>query len=737
MGGTWKPNPLPIRPGGYINFESSGNTPVTPGTFGRVGMPIRASWGPENDFVDIITDADRMDAFGSTDGDVTSATDTSWLIREAIIGGSALVKAYRMVGAGAIKASLILQDTTAVNCVTLEAKYSGVRANSFQILVRQSPVFSYRQDLILYEAGVELEKWTFDKDDLTRLVSRMNATDGTGSAYLVATLTPAAANEVQTLTSGAAGAAPFQAEKQTLNTGAAPLTAGQYTLTVDNGAGATVTTADIAFNANAAAIQAAINAATPAGADVVVAEVSAGGLSVASNVISIYYTGADFNGDAVVPMTIAAGTAPAVPALPGTVTIATPSQPASTFTLTFDDGTGALTTSALAYNSTADQIQTALRALANVGSGTPTSPNVTVTAAVLTDTTATASGVMTVTFSGSLSGQNLAQMIVTPSVTFGGTLTAGTSVPGTPSNALADLAAPTTMNTTVGTDGAAISLVDYTTAMTAFEAEGGFDLFVLDGVSNADFPGLDAAMKVWADTNNAAGRYVMVVTGGSALEATSADTATALSRSALFDSEWVVSIGVSGLAVTSPAGNTLNLSSAQSAPRVAGMIAASGITGSITFGEVVGAKVYQPLTPANIELLIQEGVVVFSKRGDVTRIEDGVTTFTSLTEEKDFTFSQIRAVRAIQTIGIDVSTIVERDWIGQKVNTTSVRDSLVARLSDYFGTLEAQRVLVNGTQVAIDTRYNNNRTDVYVLVLAQFQFELKRVLLTVRVPTVA
>lgn len=294
---------------------------------------------------------------------------------------------------------------------------------------------------------------------------------------------------------------------------------------------------------------------------------------------------------------------------------------------------------------------------------------------------------------------------------------------------------------TGGSNGAAATLQSYTDAMAAFEAEGGFDLFAFDGISEEDFTGLNSAVKVWADNNNDAGRYVMVVMGGGTTElanAGGAGVATALGRSALFDTEWVVNLGVSGLKVDSPAGNELLMTSAQSAPRLAGMIASAGITGSVTFSAAVGASgVNSPLTPSQIEVLIQEGVTAWAKRGDVVRLEDGITSFVSVTEEKDFTFTQIRAVRAIQQIGTDISEIVETDWIGKMVNTTSVRDSLVARLEQYFAALEAQRVLVNGTQVQIDTRFDNTKTNVFVLVLAQFQFELKRVLLTIRVPTVS
>lgn len=630
MGGSWSPNPLPIRPGGYINFESSGSAPVQPGTFGRVGMPIRAEWGPENEFVDIVTDADRIATYGNTDGDTASTTDTSWLIREAIVGGAELVKAYRLVGAGAAAATATIDDWLGSNVLDITAKYSGARSNNFSITVAASLVFSGKSVLSVVEtdpvtsAVTVLESFVYDDDDVTGLNADINA----NSNYLVSAFS--------------AGADPEASEVNTISSGATPPVAGeQYRIVVDYGDGSTPqTTADILVEDVAATVQTALEALsgiTPG--DVVVTTTAGGpGLDVAN----------------------------------------------STHTLTWG---------------------------------------------------------------GVLANQNVSVSVIDGTTPLTQTLTVATTTPGGRS--------PLAYGSTAmagGTNGAAPTFADYfgsltvTGVTTLFEAEGGFDLFAFDGVSEEDFAGFNAAVKAWADINNHAGRYVFVVVGGGATELATADTASALARTALFDAvqpglpsypEFIANVGVSGLEVLSPAGNTLQLTAAQSAARVAGMIASAGITGSVTFKDTGADAVYGSLTPIQIETLIQQGVVVFAKRGDFVRIEDGVTTFITLTEEKDFTFTQIRAARAIQQIGLDVSEIVENDWIGQKINTQSVRDSLVSTLQGYFAQLEAQNVLVNGTTVSIDTRYDNTRTNVFVLVLAKFQFELKRVLLTVRVPTVS
>jgi hypothetical protein len=100
-----------------------------------------------------------------------------------------------------------------------------------------------------------------------------------------------------------------------------------------------------------------------------------------------------------------------------TVTIPT-NNTGGTFTITF----GGQTTSALAYNATAAQVQAALEALSTIGIG-----NILVTLAA---------GVYTLTFRNALGQQNVAAVTTTPSLT-GGTNTAAVAtvtggVAGTP-----------------------------------------------------------------------------------------------------------------------------------------------------------------------------------------------------------------------------------------------------------------------------------------------------------------
>ena len=758
MGGNWNPDSINPRPGAYINFESSGSTPVAPGEFGRIGMPIRAEWGPANTFVDIATDAERIAAYGDTDGDVTSTLDTSWLIREAIIGGAELVKAYRLVDTGsAAAASVTVTDALGQNTLDIMAKYVGLRSNNFSITVGPS-ILSGRSVLSVVEtigtgSPTVVESFVYTNDSLAALVADINA----NSNFIVAAFS--------------AGADPETSEVVTL-TAAALLTAGDFRLVLNFGDGqAAQTTVDIDFDGSLVAnVQAAINTALVAGGyivgDLTVALVTGTDgmdLAAAPTVYSVTASGGLANqnisigvidGGLLAPVGgVVASSASSVELTTGAALTAG----AFRLNLNIDNGGPAITTADILFSASNAAVQTAIDTALAGAPGGYTAGDVTFTNTAGGPTLDAAAGTWLFSTSVAFAARNISVTASDGTIPVPGAL-----VPALPGAMVfaAGLAQgggrSQLLNGSVTMSGAASSaaptFADYfgdmvTTGITTlFEAEGGFDLFAFDGVSEEDFVGFNAAVKTWAHTNNDAGRYMFVVIGGGATELATADTATALNRTALFDAidpglpshpEFIANIGVSGLEIVSPRGNTLLLTSAQSAPRVAGLIAKQGIIGSITFSDTGAVAVNGSLTPIQIEALIQQGLLIFSKRGNFVRIEDGVTAFISETEEKDFTFTQIRAARAIQQIGLDVSEIVETDWIGQRINTQSVRDSLVAVLQGYFAQLEAQQVLVNGTQVQIDTRYDNTRTNVFILVLAKFQFELKRVLLTIRVPTVS
>ncbi len=271
---------------------------------------------------------------------------------------------------------------------------------------------------------------------------------------------------------------------------------------------------------------------------------------------------------------------------------------------------------------------------------------------------------------------------------------------------------------------------DYTTALDLFEREGGFDVFALDGVDTAE---VVEGVVAWTDEMNAQGNYLVAVVGGPAAEIVSAS----ISRTVAYDNEFVVSIGGGDHILTLADGTENERSSAMLSPRVAGMIAAVGITGSITRAELPGVKVKTPLTKSEAESLIGAGVVSLFKRGDTTVIEDGLTSFTTFTDDKDETFATISNIRVMQQMGTDLNRIFETEFLGKIRNTETARQAVKTRIEQYLKLLEAQSVLVNGSTVEIDTRASNAGHAIHYSVAVQFAPELKKILVGVRAPAMA
>ena len=166
------------------------------------------------------------------------------------------------------------------------------------------------------------------------------------------------------------------------------------------------TTANIVFNADATAVDTALEDLSNIGAG----DVTCSGGPLPGSVVDVAFTGA-LSGTDVSQMTANSNklttsittTTPGVPARSEVQRLtATPTPILGTFTLTF----GANTTSALQYTSTAAQITTALEALASIGAG-----NVTCTGGPIN------SASVTVTFQGGLANTNVATITASSSMT--------------------------------------------------------------------------------------------------------------------------------------------------------------------------------------------------------------------------------------------------------------------------------------------------------------------------------
>lgn len=165
--GTFTIGETKTRPGEYHRFENSGGISNAGARNGIVAGVIRANWGPLGTVVVCEPSTDIKATFGSG--------QTEDMITEMFKDGSS--KGYFVrCGTGGTKATITLKDdnTSAVNAVTITAKYVGDRA--FTASVRDSLINESKRECIIYDGTSEFEKITFDK----------NPTDGEPAALVAA-----------------------------------------------------------------------------------------------------------------------------------------------------------------------------------------------------------------------------------------------------------------------------------------------------------------------------------------------------------------------------------------------------------------------------------------------------------------------------------------------------------------------------------------------------------------------
>jgi hypothetical protein len=160
-GGSFNPLNPPTNPGFYVNFKSVATATVAGGANGVVVVPFTADWGPDGVFVEMESVADYDNAFSSsTNGNGRFAVSGAL---QGLGGtpGASMVLGYRLCDSSGARATKVLQNGASNETfVTLTAKHKGVRPANWTLTVQTGVVDTATKDLILYESGVEVERFT-------------------------------------------------------------------------------------------------------------------------------------------------------------------------------------------------------------------------------------------------------------------------------------------------------------------------------------------------------------------------------------------------------------------------------------------------------------------------------------------------------------------------------------------------------------------------------------------------
>lgn len=256
--------------------------------------------------------------------------------------------------------------------------------------------------------------------------------------------------------------------------------------------------------------------------------------------------------------------------------------------------------------------------------------------------------------------------------------------------------------------------VQYSTIRDAYEAET-FNVFVYPTVvPEAEL----TSTKSWVARNRDEGKHFLYIAGGTAEE--DADIELGNARSVILKDEYVVNL-VSGVILP----DDTEVQSADFAPYIGGLIAATAINKSITYTEVPVADVTKRLTNSQIKSALVAGSLVLIKDGNVVRIEQGITTDSDETKR-----GKIRIVRGKQAIATDIPATARANYIGKVDNNPAGQAALISAVKRYMQTMENNNVLMNPTVVL--SKETPSEGDSVFLDIAYTEVDsMERILITV------
>lgn len=157
-GGTWSTSSPPVRAGAYFNFLAALQAAATAGIGGTCAVIGTADWGPIGEVTPITSSGGFEQKFGRNN--VGTLRDAVFAALDGFDeGGASTVLAYRAAVPAAAFAAVTINDAT-IPWLVVTAKYKGARGNNFTVVIQTNAIDATKKDLILYESGIELERFT-------------------------------------------------------------------------------------------------------------------------------------------------------------------------------------------------------------------------------------------------------------------------------------------------------------------------------------------------------------------------------------------------------------------------------------------------------------------------------------------------------------------------------------------------------------------------------------------------
>lgn len=292
--------------------------------------------------------------------------------------------------------------------------------------------------------------------------------------------------------------------------------------------------------------------------------------------------------------------------------------------------------------------------------------------------------------------------------------------------------AAVTLSAFSGGSNGTLTGTDYTAALSALEPYR-FSLLVPANLTDAT---IRASIVAWAANLNKKGkRFLTLFGGGSSDTISTAVTRAQAINTAGEDDPNFLTLGV-GTYSDSEFGT---LTTAQLAPRVAGILADRGERQNITFARLTGLdNAAGAPTESQILTAIANGIVVIARDSNTVsplRIEKGVTTFVDQdNEDRPYSiYSSPKYLRTMHLLEMEITEWAEGNVIGRLAITRDTRDYVLTQMQGRLQTREDAGIVQPGWSVEIDSSPAPTATDEFVALSYSLTFgrSLEQILNTI------
>jgi hypothetical protein len=152
---------------------------------------------------------------------------------------------------------------------------------------------------------------------------------------------------------------------------------------------------------------------------------------------------------------------------------------------------------------------------------------------------------------------------------------------------------------------------------------------------------------------------------------------------------------------TALAKGTTAVSTAEACPRIAGLLAGTGLELSATYAPLADYTDCARLTKAEQDAAVTAGKLIAFWDGEKVKLNRAVTSFQTTTATKGDSFKKIKLVEDMDMIKYDIMTTIRDNYIGKYANSYDNKCLLVTAINAYFRELINEGVLASGT-CAID-----------------------------------